>query len=69
MSPLRANIVLDRLDWQLHQQGYQFVRYADDFVVVCPSRSRTEEARVLVEQVLGQLGLQLSPSRTTAGCG
>jgi group II intron reverse transcriptase/maturase len=64
VSPLLANIVLDRLDWQLHQLGYQFVRYADDFVVLCTSRTQAEEAQVLVEQVLGSLGLQLSPAKT-----
>jgi RNA-directed DNA polymerase len=38
ISPLLANIVLNRLDWQLHQAGYRFVRYADDFVVLCQDR-------------------------------
>src|SRR5205823_3365706 len=64
VSPLLANLVLDRLDWQLHRRGYQFVRYADDFVVLCESRTRAEEARVVVEQVLGPLGLQLSSAKT-----
>jgi group II intron reverse transcriptase/maturase len=64
ISPLLANLVLDQLDWQLHQQGYQFVRYADDFVVLCPSRLRAEEAKALVERVLEGLGLQLSPAKT-----
>jgi RNA-directed DNA polymerase len=64
ISPLLANLGLDRLDWQLHRVGYQFVRYADDFVVLCESRTRAEEARVVVEQVLGPLGLQLSPAKT-----
>lgn len=30
ISPLLANIVLNRLDWQLHQHGFRFARYADD---------------------------------------
>ena len=30
ISPLLANIVLNRLDWRLEQAGYRFVRYADD---------------------------------------
>jgi len=64
VSPLLANIVLNRLDWQLHHAGFAFVRYADDFVVVCPSPSRAEEARAFVESVLDKLGLKLSPSKT-----
>src|SRR3984893_3292612 len=34
ISPLLANIVLNRLDWHLDQLGLRFVRYADDFVVL-----------------------------------
>ena len=37
--PLLANIVLNHLDWQLHQRGYRFVRYADDFVVLTQIQS------------------------------
>src|SRR5229473_3676045 len=37
ISPLLANIVLNHLDWQLHARGFNFVRYADDFVVICQS--------------------------------
>jgi RNA-directed DNA polymerase len=64
VSPLLANIVLNRMDWQLHQAGFAFVRYADDFVVVCPSAHRAEEARSFVEGILDKLGLKLSPSKT-----
>ena len=64
ISPLLANIVLNHLDWQLHQHGYQFVRYADDFVVICRSRLRAESALNLVQQVLATLGLQLSAEKT-----
>lgn len=64
ISPLLANIVLNHLDWQLHHAGFHFVRYADDFVVVCPSAHRTEEARSFVESILDKLGLKLSPSKT-----
>jgi RNA-directed DNA polymerase len=63
-SPLLANIVLNHLDWQLHQLGYRFVRYADDFVVLCLSKTQAEEAKTQVTQILAQLGLQLSPEKT-----
>ena len=50
ISPLLANIVLDRLDWRLHAAGYRFVRYADDFVVLCLSASQAHEALELVRR-------------------
>ncbi len=66
ISPLLANIVLDRLDWQLHEAGYRFARYADDFVVLCQDKRQAQEALDLVRQVLeNDLGLSLSPEKTT----
>jgi group II intron reverse transcriptase/maturase len=65
ISPLLANIVLNHLDWQLHEAGYHFARYADDFVVVCQTERQAHEALVLVERVLRDaLGLQLSAEKT-----
>ena len=65
ISPLLANIVLNHLDWQLHKAGYQFARYADDFVVLCRTRRQAEEARRFVEHLLRtDLGLRLSPEKT-----
>jgi group II intron reverse transcriptase/maturase len=65
ISPLLANIVLNHLDWQLHEAGYHFVRYADDFVVVCQSQQQAQEALTLVKRVLeDDLGLHLSPEKT-----
>jgi group II intron reverse transcriptase/maturase len=65
LSPLLANIVLHALDWRLHEAGYRFVRYADDFVVPCPSHARAKEARALVERTLADLGLELNQDKTT----
>jgi RNA-directed DNA polymerase len=65
VSPLLANIVLNHLDWQLDRAGLRFVRYADDFVVLCQSQEKAKEALALVEQVLnGGLDLQLSREKT-----
>jgi group II intron reverse transcriptase/maturase len=65
VSPLLANIVLNHLDWKLHEAGYCFARYADDFVVVCQTNEQAQEALTLVEQVLHtDLGLTLSPDKT-----
>ncbi len=64
ISPLLANIVLNHLDWQLHHRGFDFVRYADDFVVICQSNAQAEGALNFVQQILASLGLQLSPEKT-----
>jgi RNA-directed DNA polymerase len=37
LSPLLANILLDELDVELEERGHKFVRYADDFVILCGS--------------------------------
>lgn len=37
LSPLLANILLDELDVELERRGHHFVRYADDFVILCHS--------------------------------
>jgi RNA-directed DNA polymerase len=64
-SPLLANIALNILDWYLHEHGYRFVRYADDFVVLCRSEAEAEEALALVERfVKDRLGLSLSSEKT-----
>ncbi len=65
VSPLLANIALDVLDRHLQERGFRFVRYADDFVVLCRSEDEAKEARTLVEQLLAnRLGLSLSPEKT-----
>lgn len=65
VSPLLANIALDSLDWHLEAHGLRFVRYADDFVVLCRSETEAQEALMLIERHLTHcLGLSLSPEKT-----
>ena len=64
-SPLLANIALNVLDWHLHERGCRFVRYADDFVVLCRTEHEAKEALTLVQRLLeDRLGLQLSHEKT-----
>ena len=64
-SPLLANIALNVLDWHLHEHGFRFVRYADDFVVLCQDEGEAKEALALVQRLLeDRLGLSLSPEKT-----
>lgn len=46
LSPLLANIYLNRMDWELEQRGVRFVRYADDITLYCES---AEEAKEMLE--------------------
>lgn len=64
LSPLLANIYLHPLDMALEDDGYRFVRYADDFVVLTRSRSEAEAALELIAQVMQTLKLTLSPTKT-----
>ena len=65
ISPLLANIVLDLLDHHLTQSGLRFVRYADDFVVLCRSHAKAKQALASVDSFLRvELGLSLSPNKT-----
>jgi len=65
VSPLLANIVLDRLDWQLHGRRIPLRRGTPtDFLVLCQSAPQAQEALALVQRVLeGELGLTLSPEK------
>jgi len=65
ISPLLANIVLDVLDQELAKQGYVFVRYADDFLVLAKSTPNIEKAHEIVRDVIeNQLNLKLEPTKT-----
>lgn len=67
ISPLLANIALHRLDQAMQtseRQSGKLVRYADDFVVLCATAERAEQARQRAATVLADLGLSLSPQKT-----
>jgi RNA-directed DNA polymerase len=67
ISPLLANIALHVLDeaWSVTGAGVGvLVRYCDDFVILCSSRSRAEEAQRRVEGILLTLGLRLHVGKT-----
>jgi group II intron reverse transcriptase/maturase len=64
ISPLLANIALDHLDRYLTEEHYIFVRYADDFVVLCKTQSDAERALGEVQQFLGLMQLQVNPMKT-----
>jgi len=65
ISPLLANIVLNHLDWRLEAAGFRFVRYADDFIVVCQDKQSAQEAMTKIIRVLEDLGLELNLEKTS----
>ena len=65
ISPLLANIYLNRFDWEMAKRGRDTVRYADDAVVLCGSREEAERALADVRTMLeGKLRLTLHPDKT-----
>ena len=65
ISPLLANIYLDPLDHLLAREGFEMVRYADDFVILCRSDSEARRALALVEEWTVREGLRLHPGKTS----
>jgi RNA-directed DNA polymerase len=70
LSPLLANVALYGMEAALQQaftskEGKpSLIRYADDFVVLHPSRAGVEKARQMIELWLTGIGLELKPSKT-----
>jgi RNA-directed DNA polymerase len=64
LSPLLSNIYLDPLDHQMAGQGFEMIRYADDFVLLCRSEHDARKALAAVQQWTLQSGLTLHPDKT-----
>ena len=64
ISPLLANIFLDPLDHMMEEQGFEMVRYADDFVVLCRTEEEANDALERVRRWTEEVGLTLHPEKT-----
>lgn len=64
VSPLLSNIYLDPLDHAMAISGYEMVRYADDFVILCRSKAEAIAALEKVQAWTAQAGLTLHPVKT-----
>src|SRR5207247_2669620 len=64
LSPLLSNVYLDPLDHLMASRGYEMVRYADDFVILCRSREEAERALGEVQAWVESNGLTLHPDKT-----
>lgn len=79
ISPLMSNIYLHYLDLVMTHslppwgpaaqtaklEDWVYLRYADDFVVLCRSRAQAEAALALVQNTLATLRLHLEPTKTS----
>ena len=64
ISPLLSNIYLNPLDHLMAASGFEMIRYADDFVILCRTREAAERALSLVRQWVSANGLTLHPDKT-----
>lgn len=64
ISPLLSNIYLNPLDHLMAEQGWEMVRYADDFVILCRSAEEASRALEAVQRWTAEAGLTLHPTKT-----
>jgi RNA-directed DNA polymerase len=64
ISPLLSNIYLNPLDHHMAERGFEMVRYADDFVVLCRTPEDAERALTVIRQWVQDNGLVLHPTKT-----
>lgn len=64
LSPLLSNIYLNPLDHLMAGSGWEMVRYADDFVILCRSKQQAEAALEAVKRWVASAGLTLHPDKT-----
>jgi RNA-directed DNA polymerase len=64
LSPLLSNLYLDPLDHLVAQAGFEMIRYADDFVILCRTSEEAKSALALVQAWTTDNGLTLHPTKT-----
>ena len=68
LSPLLANIYLDRLDQELERRGHSFCRYADDCNIYVGSEAAAERVLVSIRNWI-ETQLRLEVNATKSGVG
>jgi RNA-directed DNA polymerase len=64
LSPVLSNAYLNPLDHHMAERGFQMVRYADDFVILCRTPEAAEAALAEVRHWVDTQGLVLHPEKT-----
>ncbi len=68
LSPLLANIMLNELDKEMEKRGLNFVRYADDCIVMVGSEMSANRAmRNLTRFIEEKLGLKVNMTKSKVG--
>ncbi|HET54731.1 MAG TPA: CRISPR-associated endonuclease Cas1 [Ignavibacteria bacterium] len=64
ISPLLANLYLDKFDEEIKKKNLQLVRFADDFVILTKTKPAAEEAIKISGNLLAGLKLNLNLKKT-----
>lgn len=59
VSPILANLFLDEMDEELLKKGYKYVRYADDFIILCKSPVKAHQSIEFTNKILDTMLLKL----------
>ncbi|MCE5336618.1 MAG: group II intron reverse transcriptase/maturase, partial [Desulfobacteraceae bacterium] len=64
ISPMLSNLYLHPVDKAMAEAGYDMIRYADDFVILCRNEAEAKQALHKVSQLITERGLVLHPEKT-----
>jgi RNA-directed DNA polymerase len=64
LSPLLANIYLHPFDVNIMNAGHRLARFADDWVILCPTQEKAETAYNDALRSLSRLHLKVNPEKT-----
>ena len=64
LSPVLSNLYLNPLDHLMADEGFEMVRYADEFVVLCRSEFEADVALQMITDWVESAGLTLHPTKT-----
>lgn len=69
LSPILANVYLNKLDRELEKRGHRFIRYADDFVIYVKTFRAVERVMTSVKKYIEEdLGLTINEKKSKV-CG
>ena len=64
LSPLMGNIILHDFDAAMNEGDCRCIRYIDDFIIIAPTKAAASARRRRAVQLLGKLGMELSPEKS-----
>lgn len=64
ISPMLANLYLDKFDDEISKRGLRLVRFADDFVIATKTKPQALDALKISAELLGDLKLEMNIEKT-----